>query len=184
MMKVIHRWTIVAVVASSLAAMTVVRAADTDDRIEATAKKTYVFRTQLTNDSIHVESKNGVVILTGTASSESHKSLAEDTVKGLPGVQRVDNRLEVKGQPSSEMSDDWIGAKVKTALLFHRSVSALTHVNVKDGVVTLTGTANSAAEKDLTTEYARDVDGVKRVDNEMAIAPKSDSRIGIRIDNR
>ena len=60
--------------------------------------------------------------------------------------------------------------KVKTTLLFHRSVSGFkTEVNVKDGIVTLQGEATSQAQKDLTTEYAKDVDGVKDVKNEMTV---------------
>src|SRR5882672_4705851 len=99
--------TLVMVVFLTVGLMTAssVRAADTDRRIEATAKKTYVFHTQLKDDSIKIRSKDGVVTLTGTVSDESHKTLAEDTVKGLPGVQSVDNQLEVKGPPPAENSD-------------------------------------------------------------------------------
>jgi osmotically-inducible protein OsmY len=60
---------------------------------------------------------------------------------------------------------------VKTALLFHRNVSASgTTVYTKDGVVTLQGVASSQAQKELTTEYAKDIDNVKEVKNEMTIA--------------
>ena len=69
-----------------------------DDRIESSAKKSYVFKTYLKGDDIKIQSKDGAVILTGT-SQESHKSLAQETVAGLPGVKSVDNRLEVKGEP-------------------------------------------------------------------------------------
>ena len=50
----------------------------------------------------------------------------------------------------------------KTALLFHRNVSATgTTVYMKNGIVTLQGEASSLAQKELTTEYAKDVDNVK-----------------------
>jgi hyperosmotically inducible periplasmic protein len=161
------------------------RAADTDDRIETAAKNSYVFQTYLKNDDIKVESKDGVVTLTGTVANESHKSLAEDTVKALPGVTSVQDQLQTKAQAASDKSDDWIGAKVKLALLFHRSVSATTEVNVKDGVVTLNGTASSQAEKDLTTLYAKDVEGVKRVVNKMTVSPdaKSEPTLGKQVDD-
>jgi len=150
---------------------TTLRAADTDDRIESSASKSYVFKTYLKDDSIKTESKNGVVTLTGTVADSSHKSLAEDTVEGLPGVKSVDNQLIVQGEPPAEHSDSWIGWKVKSALLFHRNVSATgTTVYVKDGIVTLQGEASSIAERELTTEYAKDVDNVKEVKNEMTIA--------------
>src|SRR5208282_2636074 len=54
--------------------------------------------------------------------------------------------------------------------LFHHSVSAGTAVSVTAGIVTLKGEAANLAQKDLTTEYAKDVDGVKEVRNEMTVA--------------
>lgn len=147
------------------------RASDTDERIEASAKKTYVFKTYLADDSIKTESKNGAVTLTGTVAEGSHKSLAGDTVEGLPGVKSVDNQLKIKGESPAEHSDAWISMKVKSALLFHRNVRATkTDVNVKDGIVTLSGDASSEAQKELSTEYAKDIDNVKAVKNEMTVA--------------
>ena len=154
-----------------LVTSTSLRASEMDDRIESSARKSHVFKTHLKGDSIKTESKNGVVTLTGTVADSTHKSLAEDTVESLPGVKRVDNRLKVKGENHPEHSDGWIGTKVKTALLFHRNVRATkTDVNVTDGVVTLSGEASSLAQRELTTEYARDVEGVKEVKNQMTIA--------------
>jgi osmotically-inducible protein OsmY len=147
------------------------RASDTDSRIESSAAKSYVFKTYLKDDSIKTESKNGAVTLTGTVTKASDKSLAQDTVASLPGVKSVDNQLLVSGAQPAEHSDTWIGLKVKSALLFHRNVSGTgTDVYVKDGVVTLQGEASSLAEKELTTEYAKDIDNVKEVKNNMTIA--------------
>lgn len=162
------------------------RAASTDSRIESSAAKSYVFKTYLKDDSIKTESKDGVVTLTGTVADASHKSLAENTVASLPGVRSVDNQLVVNGGQPAEHSDTWISMKVKSALLFHRDVSATgTTVYTKDGVVTLQGEASSMAQKDLTTEYARDIDNVKEVDNQMTIArtPTSRATTGDKIDD-
>ena len=153
-----------------LGACTQMRGSDTDSRVEATARKTYVFRTYLEDDNIGIEARNGIVTLTGTVAEESHKALAQDTVEGLPGVKSVDNRLEVTGEKAEANSDGWISTKIKTSLWFHRSVSSETDVVVKDGVATLSGAASSQAQKDLTTEYAKDVEGVKSVNNEMTVA--------------
>lgn len=61
--------------------------------------------------------------------------------------------------------------KVKLALLFHRHVSGTsTTVNVDDGIVTLTGEVTNQAKKELTSEYAKDIDGVKSVNNKMTVA--------------
>jgi osmotically-inducible protein OsmY len=163
-----------------------VHAAKMDSRIELSAKQSYVFKTYLQADDIKIQSVNGVVSLTGTVSEESHKSLARETVVSLPGVKSVDNRLEVKGGLPAEKSDAWVMMKVKTTLWFHRSVSGFkTEVkDVKDGIVTLTGEATSQAQKDLTTEYAKDVEGVKNVKNEMTVAVAKTSRtVGQNIDD-
>ena len=163
------------------------RASDTDDRIESSAKKSHVFKTYLKDDSIKTESKDGAVTLTGTVAESSHKSLAENTVESLPGVKSVDNQLTIKGESPAEHSDGWLGTKVKTALLFHRNVRATkTDVNVRDGVVTLSGEASSQAQKELTAEYAGDVEGVKEVINDMTVdkAPaKATATIGEKIDD-
>ena len=146
------------------------RASVTDDRIQSSAKDSYVFKTQLKDDSIDVNSNDGMVTLKGTVSEESHKSLAQETVTNLPGVKSVDNQLVVSGQQPPENSDGWIGMQVKWALFFNRNVSAVnTEVDVTDGVVTLKGHADSQAQKDLTGEYAKDINGVKDVKNEMTI---------------
>ena len=164
-----------------------VRASDTDDRIESSAKKSYVFKTYLKDDSIKTVSKDGAVILTGTVAEASHKSLAADTVESLPGVKSVDNQLKIKGASPAEHSDGWLSTKVKTTLLFHRHVSASgTDVFVKDGVVSLRGEASSLAQKELTAEYAKDVEGVKEVKNEMTIAKtpaKPEETMGDKIDD-
>ena len=170
-----------------LVTSTSLRASDTDSRIESSAAKSYVFKTYLKNDSIKTDSKDGVVTLTGTVAEASHKSLAQDTVASLPGVISVDNQLQVSGEQPAEHSDAWISMKVKCALLFHRNVSATgTTVYTKNGIVTLQGEASSMAQKELTTEYAKDIDNVKEVKNEMTIAKTpatSDATIGDKIDD-
>ena len=170
-MKSTYSLALLAATSALLVTSASLRASDTDSRIESSAAKSYVFKTYLKNDSIKTESKDGVVTLTGTVAEASHKSLAENTVESLPGVKSVDNRLKVKGESPAEHSDMWISMKVKSALLFHRNVSATgTTVYVKNGIVTLQGEASSVAQKELTTEYAKDVDNVKEVKNEMTIA--------------
>jgi hyperosmotically inducible periplasmic protein len=163
-----------------------VQASKMDSRIESSAKQSYVFKTYLQADDIKIQSMDGIVTLTGTVSEESHKSLAQETVADLPGVKSVDNRLEIKGEPPTANSDAWLRDKVKFALMFHRSVSAgTTEVDVKDGIVTLRGDASSQAQKELTTEYTKDVEGVKDVNNEMTVTKslKNPRTVGEKIDD-
>ncbi|SME88717.1 BON domain-containing protein [Desulfovibrio gilichinskyi] len=152
-------------------------ASTTDDRIESSAKQTYVFKTFLKNDNIKVSSSDGDVKLTGTVVEKSHMSLAKDTVEGLPGVKSVDNQLTTKEEKSSAGMDAWLITKVKLTLLFHESVNTVeTNVTADRGVITLRGEAKSLAQKDLTGEYAKDVEGVKSVNNMMTVPASSQNK--------
>ena len=185
-MKTIYRLVVMMVAVAALLALSMpVQASKMDNRIESSAKKSYVFQTYLKADDIKVQSEDGAVTLTGTVSEESHKSLAQETVADLPGVKSVDNMLEVKGASPAAMSDAWITSKVKTMFLFHRNVSAMTEVDTKAGIVTLQGKAANEAQKDLTTEYAKDVEGVKGVNNEMTLGKtaKTKRTVGQKIDD-
>jgi osmotically-inducible protein OsmY len=185
-MKTIYRLVVMMMVVAVMLVLSMpVQASKMDNRIESSAKNSYVFKTYLKGDDIKVQSEDGAVTLTGTVSEESHKSLAEETVADLPGVKSVDNKLEVKGESPAPMSDAWITAKVKTIFLFHKNVSAMTEVSTKDGIVTLRGKANNEAQKDLTTEYAKDVEGVKGVNNEMTVGKiaKKKRTVGEKIDD-
>lgn len=154
-------------------------ASDTDDRIESSFKKSYVYKTYLKDENIKISSKNGVVVLSGDVLDESHKPMAQDTVEALPGVKSVENTIVIK----NEKNDVWIKMKIQTALVFHSNVNARkTEVYVKNGVVTLKGQALNHAQKELTTEYVKDVEGVKSVKNEMTIAKANDT-IGEKIDD-
>jgi hyperosmotically inducible protein len=174
-MKAIYSIFLMVAAAALLAISMPVCASEMDDRIESSARDSYVFKTYLKGDDIKIQSSEGAVTLTGVVSEESRRGLAKETVAGLPEVKSVDNRLEVKGASPTPNSDAWLGEKVKTTLLFHRSVSAgTTEVYVKDGIVTLRGDAASQAQKELTTEYTKDVEGVKNVNNEMTVSKTSE----------
>ncbi|MBE0583763.1 MAG: BON domain-containing protein [Desulfofustis sp.] len=157
--------------AATLAFTSTLFASEMDDRIELSARESFVFKTYLQDDDISLESKDGMVTLTGTVSDASHRSLAGDTVAGLPGVTAVDNQLIESGETPAEKSSAWLITKVKATLLLHRNVNgSATEVTAENGVITLRGQAESNAQKDLTAEYARDVEGVSEVVNEMTVS--------------
>lgn len=179
--------TLSATAVALLALQPAARASETDARIESSFKQSYVVKTYLKDDAVKAEAKDGVVILTGTVAEESHKVLAQETASSLPGVLRVDNQLATPAEVASENADTWIGRKVKLALLFHRNVNAgNTSVDVSAGVVTLKGEASSLAQKELTAEYAKDIEGVKAVKNDMTVAampPPVERSLGEKLDD-
>ena len=59
-------------------------ASETDDRIEAAAKSSYVFKTFLKEDPINTSSNDGVVTLTGTVKDADHKQLAQTPWRSCP----------------------------------------------------------------------------------------------------
>jgi hyperosmotically inducible periplasmic protein len=154
-------------------------ASDTDDRIESSFKKSYVYKTYLSEENIKISSKEGVVTLSGDVLDETHKPMAQDVAEALPGVKSVENSIVIK----NDKSDTWLKMKVQSALVFHANVNAgNTNIFVKDGIVTLKGKAESPAQKELTSEYAKEVEGVKSVKNEMTISKAKDT-IGEKIDD-
>jgi osmotically-inducible protein OsmY len=116
---------------------------------------------------------------------ESDRALAVETAADSAGVKRVINELRVKGDQPAEQSDGWITMKVKTALAYHKHVSAThTEVATVGGVVTLKGEVDTDAQKELTTEYAGDVQGVKQVDNQQTVTGGKPHRtVGAKIDD-
>ena len=148
-----------------------------DRRIEAAAKASYNYRTVL-EDHVKVKVRDGIVTLTGTVQDQDQKTIAEDTVENLPGVTAVKNELKIKSS-YAEHSDAWMAFKIRSRLLVKGNVSATsTKVAVKDGVVTLTGTADTMAQKELTAIYAKEIDWVKSVTNDIVVKDQAGDNAG------
>ncbi len=184
--KVIYAIPIVLAALTLLSFSLPVQASSNDDGIESAARTSHVFTKYLQDDDIKIQVKDGDVTLTGSVATETHKSLAGETVSNLSEVKSVDNQLEVKEEQPSRMSDAWLLTKVKTTLLYHRSVSVGTEVDVKDGIVTLSGAADNQAQKELTMEYASDIEGVKEVKNEMTVttSAKEKQTVGEKVGDK
>jgi hyperosmotically inducible protein len=132
---------------------------------------------------VKVKAKDGVVTLTGTVQDKDQCELAADTVKNLPGVVTVNNEVKVEST-YPEKSDSWIALKIRSRLLVKANVSAAsTKVAVHDGNVVLTGTADNAAQKELTTAYAKDIEGVRSVQNDITVKDSAQSTMGEKIDD-
>lgn len=155
----------------------------TDRKIEEAAKATYNYRTVLA-DHVKVKVRDGVVTLTGTVQDSGDKALAADTVENLPGVVGVTNEIKIKSD-HPERSDSWMALKVRSRLLVKGNVSATsTKVDVNEGIVTLSGTADTLAQKELTAEYAGDIDGVKSVKNDIMVKNSpAGTTVGEKIDD-
>jgi len=146
------------------------QASDADHRVAYRITNSYNFKTYLIQDDIAVHVSDGVVTLTGLVVEDADRDLAGATVANTAGVRTVVNQLQVQGDQPEDQSDGWITLKVHAALAYHKHVKVVgTDVTTVDGQVTLKGRADSQAQKDLTTAYALDVQGVKQVDNQQTV---------------
>jgi osmotically-inducible protein OsmY len=180
-MKIKNLSVLIALIATPIA---VFASSSTDRKIEDAAKASYNYRTVL-EDHVTVKANDGIVTLTGIVQDKDQKDLAADTVENLPGVTSVKNEITLK-PVYPEYSDAWMAFKIRSRLLVKANVSASdTTVTVQDGVVTLTGTVDNLAQKELTAAYAQDIDHVKSVKNDLVVKaqPAKGETIGEKVDD-
>jgi len=144
-----------------------------DNDAEKAIKASYTYRNTLDNN-VKVDVDNGVATLTGKVRTDEESRIAEDTAAASSGVNQVVNKLTVSNN-MKEGSDEWTALKIRSRLLVKANVSfASTKVDVRNGTVYLTGTADSVAQKALTEEYVKDIDGVRNVKNDIQVVEKMD----------
>ena len=142
-----------------------------DHDAEKAIKSTYTYRTTLDNN-VKVDVDNGVATLTGKVRDDEQCRIAEDTAAETPGVTRVVNKLKIANDTKGS-SDEMLALKIRSRLLVKANVSLTdTKVDVRDGVVHLTGTADNQAQKELTEEYVKDLDGVRSVKNDIQVVDR------------
>ena len=147
-----------------------VTATEGDRRIEAAARDARALRGLLA-ERVEVTSEGGVVTLRGTVQDLQQKARVEKVVRGIPGVVRVENELQVPFS-ERERGDGWLELKIRAKLVLESEVNLRgTHVSVLDGVVTLTGITETDTQRELIEVIARNVEGVKDVRNELRVQP-------------
>ena len=119
---------------------------------------------------INIEVRKGVVQLGGFIDDAQVAADAERTAAGVEGVVEVDNQLHLKEGKASmgrNVDDKVVTTRVKSSLGEIESGSSLFKVNVDtyNGVVLLTGFADSGEIKDKAGEMAEATDNVSKVIN-------------------
>lgn len=129
---------------------------------------------------LDVQVENGVVQLGGTATSSTERDLAVEIARGTEGVREVHSQIALKdpsaGKPrrsAGEVIDDaTLTAKVKSKLIANGNTpGGRISVTTRNAVVTLAGTVDTAAQKDLAGRLAENTEHVAQVHNEISIAP-------------
>lgn len=166
-----------------------------DAWIDGKAETVLLMNTNLNNFDINTDVKNGKVMLTGKVNSDVDKELAEELVLSLDGVTEVENDLTVielkdakdlttvdqinanhhdstvmDSDTESDLTDAKITTVITTRYLFDSEVGGTDiDVDTDGGVVTLKGTVESDAEKQLAMEIAKNAEDVRKVVDELTV---------------
>jgi osmotically-inducible protein OsmY len=151
-----------------------------DARHETQIWTTYALSPYLRANDLKVSVKNGTATLTGKVEEDVSKDLAKQIALGVDGVKNVENQIVVEpgfvapkrsGNSYADTIDDAsLAAAVRSKLAWSQyEGAATTKVNAKAGRVTLSGTADSTAAKDLAASLAMNTRGVVSVDNNLMV---------------
>jgi len=145
----------------------------TDKEIQQAVLRELEWEPQVSSTEVGVAVKDGVVTLTGFVDSYAKKYAAERAARHVAGVKAVANDLEVKLPSASERTDPDIAAAAVRALESRITVPhERVKVTVRDGWVTLEGTAGWQFQKEAAESAVRYLEGVKGVINLITIAPQ------------
>jgi hyperosmotically inducible protein len=154
----------------------------TEARQETQIWTTYALSPYLRANDLKVTVDDGNATLTGTVNEDVNKDLAKEIALGVSGIKAVDNQIEVRNDhspaPSTERSygelvdDASITTAIKSKLIWSKNADGRnTEVTTKAGKVTLKGTADSAAAKELIGSMALNTRGVNSVSNNLVVTP-------------
>ncbi|MEO6213125.1 MAG: BON domain-containing protein [Vicinamibacterales bacterium] len=147
---------------------------------------------------IDVDTKDGVVTLSGEVDTAGAKARAVELARGTDGVRNVMDNTTIKAgvtppgglddaaqakvaeqareaEPKADRAGEAVGdaaitSKVKTKFLADTSIAGLRiDVDTRDNVVTLSGTVASAAQKARAVSVAKRTDGVRSVVDKLKV---------------
>jgi hyperosmotically inducible periplasmic protein len=151
-----------------------------DTAITTKVKAKFATDDRLKNSDISVTTNNGVVTLTGSASSSTAKKAAETLASNVAGVRTVNNQLSAPSAASevgskarhatektaTAVEDTAITADLKTKFAADSKIKGSDiSVTTKESIVALSGSVLSQAQKTHAVYVARHTKGVTQVDS-------------------
>src|ERR1700721_4430783 len=146
-----------------------------DSEIERDVRDEFQWDPHLVDaEDIAVAVKNGVVTLAGFPHSYADRIEAELAAKRVAGVHAVANDIEVRlpaidQRPDPDIAKDAVAALKSELPISHDKIKVI----VKDGWITLEGTAEWQYQKTTAETAVRKVKGVKGVTNVITVKPKA-----------
>jgi len=143
-----------------------------DSEIERDVRAELQFDPDLNAEDIAVSVKDGVVTLAGFTRSYTDRLEAESAAKRVAGVHAVANDIEVRlpaidQRPDPEIARDAVAALKSQLPISHEKMKVI----VKDGWITLEGTAEWQYQKTTAESAVRKIKGVKGVVNVIQLRP-------------
>lgn len=150
----------------------------------------YINEDALDRSNIDVDTRNGVVTLSGTVASEAGRRRAIEIARMADGVKSVtDTALRVAPEPSGTsgtakaaesgrragraVNDGWIKSKIYAQFLTEDFLmDSDIDVDVANGMVTLGGTVRAQASRERAEAVAKGTEGVKGVKNAIKVSPR------------
>ena len=122
---------------------------------------------------LQVETRKGVVKLSGFVDSQNQIDQALAVAHSVSGVTEVENGLSLKGAPTTvgeKIDDTVVTTRVKTALLADADIKSFDiSVLTFNGEVQLSGFVNNQGQIDQAVRIARAAEGATSVKNELSI---------------
>jgi osmotically-inducible protein OsmY len=139
----------------------------TNEELEISVGDELFWDPKVDNTAIAVSAADGVVTLRGTVGSLRQKREAKKAAERVWGVVSVDNKLDVRILTEQFREDAELRGDVLQALMLDILVPSTINANVKDGFVTLTGSADWQYERDEAEFIAGNVLGAMGVENDV-----------------
>lgn len=151
----------------------------TDSWITLKIHSQFVPEDSLEGSNIDVDTTAGVVTLTGMVPNEAARTKAVALAKATDGVKSVSDKLRIGRAESAidpkntreagrstgrTITDGWVKAKIHAQFIPENTLSdSDIDVDVKNGVVSLTGTVKTDAGRAKAVQIAKATSGVKSV---------------------
>jgi hyperosmotically inducible protein len=144
-----------------------------DAVVTSSVKKALLTDLTINSFDLHVETRNGVVQLSGFVDDQAQIAMALALAHAVPGVKTVENGLSLKGSTSTlgtKIDDATVTGRVKGALLTDPDIRSfdISVVTFK-GEVQLSGFVNNQRQIDLAARIASATEGATNVKNELML---------------
>jgi osmotically-inducible protein OsmY len=130
---------------------------------------------RLDGETFQVSAAGGTVTLRGTVASLRLKRAAAGAVARVRGVVWIVNELRVRLPAADRRDDEELRGDVREALMLDTSIPTTVDALARDGLVTLTGTAEWHYEREAAESRVASVPGVMGIDNAITLTQTPDA---------